>query len=103
MHTVNFSLDVPESSDACARAAATGHHGAAPTGPRGATPEPPPPPLAPPPPMSIEQLLATKNELMHHGVRQPHHQLEMDSSYTDSQATHPPMFAEASIPLEADN
>jgi hypothetical protein len=38
MHTVNFSLDVPESSDACARAAATGHHGAAPTGPRGATP-----------------------------------------------------------------
>jgi hypothetical protein len=59
--------------------------------------------LVPPPPMSIEQLLATQNELMHHGVRQPHHQLEMDSSYTDSQATHPPMFAEASIPLEADN
>jgi hypothetical protein len=34
---------------------------------------------------------------------QPHHQPVMDSSYTDFLATHPPLFIEASDPLEADN
>jgi hypothetical protein len=51
MRTGDFSLDVPESSDAHARVAATRPCGAAPTGPSGAAPKPP---LLPPPPMSIE-------------------------------------------------
>jgi hypothetical protein len=53
--TSDFAPDVPESSDARARAAATGPHG----------PAPELPPLPPLPPVSIEQLLATQNELMH--------------------------------------
>jgi hypothetical protein len=73
MRTGNFILDVPEGSGA--------HRGTTPIGPHGAAPEPPPPP-PPPPPMSIEQLLATQNELMrvltenlmHRGGRQSHHQ-----------------------------
>jgi hypothetical protein len=59
--------------------------------------------------VSLEQLLATLNELMqvlteilmHRGVSQPHHQPVMDS-YTNFLATHPPMFTEAADPLEAD-
>jgi hypothetical protein len=59
----------------------------------------------------IEQLLAMQNELMrvlmenlmHHGVRQPHHQLVMDSSYTNFLVTHTPTFAEAADPLVVDN
>jgi hypothetical protein len=66
----------------------------------------------PPPPVSLEQLLATQNELMrrliendeHCGTerQQPHHQ-EKDSSYSDFLATHPPVFANAIDPLEADS
>jgi hypothetical protein len=68
---------------------------------------------APPrPPVSLEQLLAMQNDLMrrlvenneHHGAecQQPRHQ-ERDSSYSDFLATHPPVFADATDPLEADN
>jgi hypothetical protein len=46
--TGDFMLDVPEGSGSC----------------RGAMPAPPPPPLSPPLPVSLEQLLATENELM---------------------------------------
>jgi hypothetical protein len=100
MRTGDFILDIPKGSGA--------RRGAAPTGPHGAAPEPPPPP--PPPPVSIEQLLATQNELkqvltenlMHRGRCQPHHQQVLDSSYTDFLVTHALMFTEAFIPLEAD-
>jgi hypothetical protein len=54
--TGDFTQDVTEPSNAHARAAMNELHNAA----RG-TPPPPPPP---PPPVSIEQLLATQNELM---------------------------------------
>jgi hypothetical protein len=70
----------------------------------------PPPPS--PPSVSLEQLLATQNDLMrrliendeHHGAehQQPRHQ-ERDSSYSDFLATHPPVFADAIDPLEADS
>jgi hypothetical protein len=104
----DFAHDVPKSSDARARAASTGPRGAAPTRPRGAAPTSPPPP---PPPVSIEQLVVTQNKLMrvltknlmHRGVCQPHHQPEVDSSYTDFLVTYPPTFIKATDPLEADN
>jgi hypothetical protein len=74
--------------------------------PRGSAPPPPTPP-----PVSLEQLLATQNDLMRrlienderHGAKrqQPRHQ-ERDSSYSDFLATHPPVFADAIGPLEAD-
>jgi hypothetical protein len=68
---------------------------------------------APSPPLvSLEQLLATQNELMrrliendeHRGTerQQPRH-LERDSSYSDFLAAHPPVFADATNPLEVDN
>jgi hypothetical protein len=68
---------------------------------------------APPtPPVSLEQLLATQNDLMRrlvknderHGAerQQPWHQ-ERDSSYSDFLATHPPVFVDAIDPLEADS
>jgi hypothetical protein len=41
--------------------------------------------------------------LVHLGVRQPHHQTLMDSSYTNFLVTHPPLFTEASDLLKADN
>jgi hypothetical protein len=56
MRTSDFTQDVPESSNARAGAATNELRNAA----RG-TPPPPPPP---PPPVSLEQLLATQNELM---------------------------------------
>jgi hypothetical protein len=66
----------------------------------------------PPPPVSLEKLLAMQNDLMrrlvendeHHGAKrqQPRHQ-ERDSSYSDFLATHPPVFADAIDPLEADS
>jgi hypothetical protein len=69
---------------------------------------PPPPPL----PVSLEQLLATQNDLMrrlvendeHRGAerQQPRHH-ERDSSYSDIMATHPPVFADATDPLEVDS
>jgi hypothetical protein len=61
MCTGNFTLDMLESSGARARAVANGPCGSAPTGPHGATPPSPPPP---PSLVSIEQMLATQNELM---------------------------------------
>jgi hypothetical protein len=87
-------LDIPEGS------VGRGHGQV----PRGGAP--------PPPPVSLEQLLATQNELMRrlienderHGTecQQPCHQ-ERDSSYLDFLATHPPVFADATDPLEADS
>jgi hypothetical protein len=69
---------------------------------------PPPPPR---PPVSLEQLLATQNDLMrrlvenneHRGAehQQPRHQ-ERDSLYSFL-ATHPPVFADATGPLEVDS
>jgi hypothetical protein len=68
--------------------------------------------VPPPPPVSLEQLLATQNDLMRrlvendecHGAehQQPQHQ-ERDSSYSDFLATHPPVFADATDPLEVDS
>jgi hypothetical protein len=75
--------------------------------PRGGAPPPPPPP-----PVSLEQLLATQNDLMRRLVendecrgakhQQPRHQ-ERDSLYSDFLATHLPVFANAIDPLEADS
>jgi hypothetical protein len=75
--------------------------------PRGGAP--PPPPLSP---VCLEQLLATQNDLMRrlvenderHGDerQQPRHQ-EMDSSYSDFLATHPPVFADPTGPLATDS
>jgi hypothetical protein len=44
-----------------------------------------------------------KKNLMHRGVRPPHHHPVMDSSYTDYLVMHPPLFTEVVDPLEADN
>jgi hypothetical protein len=70
------------------------------------------PPPTPRPPVSLEQLLATQNDLMRRLVenderrgaerQQPQHQ-ERDSSYSDFLATHPQVFADATDPLEADS
>jgi hypothetical protein len=70
---------------------------------------PPPPPR---PPVSLEQLLATKNDLMrrlvengkHRGAehQRPRHQ-ERDSLYLNFLTTHPPVFADATNPLEEDS
>jgi hypothetical protein len=66
----------------------------------------------PPPPVSLEQLLATQNDLRrrlvenneHRGAErwQPRHQ-ERDSSYSDFLATHPLVFVDATDPLEVDS
>jgi hypothetical protein len=79
---------------------------------RGQIPSGNAPPPPPPPPISLEQLLATQNDLMRRLVenderrggerQQPQHQ-ERDSSYLDFLATHPPVFADATNPLEADS
>jgi hypothetical protein len=106
MCTGNFTQDVPEPSNARARAATNELHNAA----RG-TPPPPPPPLPPPPLVSLEQLLVMQNELMRvlmenlvqREVRPPHRQPGVETFYIDFLATHPPMFAEATDPLEVDN
>jgi hypothetical protein len=74
-------------------------------------------PMLPPqcPPVSIEQLLATQNELMlmlmlmeneaHRGAGhlQHPHQQDMNLSYSNFLMTHPPLFSETTDPLEADN
>jgi hypothetical protein len=68
---------------------------------------------APPrPPVSLEQLLATQNDLMRRLVenderrgaerQQPRHQ-ERDSSYSDFLATHLPVFADVTGPMEVDS
>jgi hypothetical protein len=100
VHTRTFEdsiLDIPEGS--IRRGCGQVPHGGA----------PPPPPH---PPVNLEQLLATQNVLMrrlvendeHHGAEhhQPRHQ-ERDSSYSDFLATHPPVFADVTDPLEADS
>jgi hypothetical protein len=75
--------------------------------PRGGAPPPPPRP-----PVSLEQVLATQNDLMRRLVenderrgaehQQPRHQ-ERDSSYSDFLATHPLAFADETDPLEVDS
>jgi hypothetical protein len=90
-------IDIPEGSVGCGRGQVLG--GGA----------PPPPPTSP---VSLEQVLATQNDLMRrlvendedHGAerQQPRHQ-ERDSSYSDFLETHSPVFADATDPLEADN
>jgi hypothetical protein len=74
--------------------------------PRGGVPPPPRPPV------SLEQLLATQNDLMrrlvenneHRGAecQQPQHQ-ERDSSYLDFLVSHPSVFADLTDPLEMDS
>jgi hypothetical protein len=69
-------------------------------------------PPTPHPPVSLEQLLATQNDLMRSLVenderlgaerQQPRHQ-EKDSLYLDLLTTHPPVFADETDPLEADS
>jgi hypothetical protein len=90
-------LDIPKGSVGC---------GPGPV-PRGGAPPPPPRP-----PVSLEQLLATQNDLMRrlvennerHGAecQQPRHQVR-DSSYSDFLATQSPVFADATNHLEADS
>jgi hypothetical protein len=70
---------------------------------------PPPPPHAP---ISLEQLLATQNDLMclimENETRrvaehqQPRHQ-DWDSSYSDFLPTHPLVFTDVTDPLEVDS
>jgi hypothetical protein len=70
------------------------------------------PPLPPRPPVSLEQLLATQNDLMRRLVenderrgaerQQPQHQ-ERDSSNSDFLATPPLVFTDVTDPLEADS
>jgi hypothetical protein len=90
-------LEIPEGS--------IGHgHGQVPHG--GA------PPPSPHPPIRLEQLLAMQNDLMRRLVendkrrgaerQQAQHQ-ERDSSYSDFLATHPPLFADTTGPLEVDS
>jgi hypothetical protein len=64
-------------------------------------------------PVSIEELLATQNELMrllvqneaHRGVVHLHHhrQQDMNTSYSDFLANHPSVFSEAKDPLDVDD
>jgi hypothetical protein len=71
---------------------------------------PPPPPH---PSVSLEQLLATQNELMtllihneaRRGVERPQHPRyqDMNTSYSEFLATHPPLFSGGKDPLEADD
>jgi hypothetical protein len=101
--TGDFTLDVPELSNA--------HTGATTNKLRNAARGTPPPPLPPPPPVSLEQLLATQNELMRvltenlvqREVCPPHRQPGLETSYIDFLVTHPPTFVEVTDPLEADN
>jgi hypothetical protein len=100
VHTRTFEdpiLDILEGS--------TGRgHGQAPCG---NAPPPPPRPL-----VSLEELLATQNDLMRRLVendercgaecQQPRHQ-ERDLSYSNFLATHPPVFADEIDPLETDS
>jgi hypothetical protein len=103
MCTDDFTQDVPESLNALA--------GAAMNELRNAARRTPPPPLPPPPPVSLEQMLATQNELMRmltenliqREARPPHCQLGVETSYTDFLAMHPLTFVEATDLLEVDN
>jgi hypothetical protein len=102
-HTADFTQDAPEPSNARAGATTNELCNAA----RGTPPPPSPPPLL----VSLEQLLATQNELMRvlmenlvqREAHPPHRQPGVETSYTDFLATHPPTSAEATDQLEADN
>jgi hypothetical protein len=69
------------------------------------------PPLHPP--VSLEQLLATQNELMtlliqneaRRGAERPQHPRyqDMNMSYSEFLVTHPPLFCRGKDPLEADD
>jgi hypothetical protein len=92
-----LNLDGPEGSVGCGRGQVP--HGGAPLPPSR-------------PPISLEQLLATQNDLMRRLIEndespgaereEPRHQ-ERDSTYSNFLATHPPVFVDASDPLEADS
>jgi hypothetical protein len=93
-------LDIPEGSAPCGRGRGQPSRGNA----------PPPPPH---PPVSLEQLLATQNELMtlliqneaRHGAERPQHPRyqNLNTSYSEFLVTHPPVFSGGKDPLEADN
>jgi hypothetical protein len=53
--------------------------------------------------MQNELMRVLMESLMQREVCPPHRQLGVETSYTDFLATHPPTFAEAIDPLEADN
>jgi hypothetical protein len=71
------------------------------------------PPPSPHTPVSLEQLLATQNELMtvliqneaHRGAERPQHPRyqDMNTPYSEFRVTHPPLFSGGKDPLEADN
>jgi hypothetical protein len=93
-------LDIPKGSTPLGHGCGQRHHGNAQL----------PPPR---PPVSLEQLLATQNELMTlliqngtcHGAERPqqpqHH--DMNTSYSEFLVTHPPLFFEGKDSLEADD
>jgi hypothetical protein len=93
-------LDIPEGSTPRGRGPGQPSRGNA----------PPPPPY---PPVSLEQLLATQNELMtlliqneaRHGAERPQHPRyqDMNTSYSEFLVTHPPLFSGGKDPLEADD
>jgi hypothetical protein len=103
VHTITTDdnmLDIPEGSAPCRRGRGYSSHGNA-----------PPPPLHPP--VSLEQLLATQSELMtlliqneaRHGAGRPQHPQyqDMNTSYSEFLATHPPLFSGGKDQLEADD
>jgi hypothetical protein len=93
-------LDIPEGSAPCRRGRGQSSHGSAPL-----------PPLHPP--VSLEQLLATQNELMtlliqneaRRGAEHSQHPRyqDMNTSYSEFLVTHPPLFFGGKDPLEADD
>jgi hypothetical protein len=93
-------IDIPEESTL--RGRGRGHPS------RGNAPPPPPHP-----PVSLKQLLATQNELMtlliqneaRRGAKHPQHPRyqDMNASYLEFLATHPPLFSRGQDPLEADD
>ncbi len=93
-------LDIPEGSAPHGRGRRQPSRGNAPS-----------PPMHPP--ISLEQLLATQNELMtlliqneaRRGAERPQHPRyqDMNTSYSEFLATHPPLFSGGRDPLEADD
>jgi hypothetical protein len=93
-------IDIPEGSAPCGRGRGQPSHGNA---------------LLPPPhpPVSLRQLLAIQNELMtllipneaRRGAECPQHlrYQDMNTSYSEFSATHPPLFSGGKDPLEADD
>jgi hypothetical protein len=96
--TDDYVLDIPEGSTPRGHGRGQPFHGNA-----------LPPPLHPP--VSLEQLLATQNELMtlliqneaRRGAERPQHlrYQDMNTSYSEFLATHPPLFSGGKDPLEA--